>query len=259
MNSCIYAGQVRHRRFTPSYHEFSYTLFMLYIDLDELPGLFSRFWLWSAKGFNFAWFRRADHLGDKKQSLIDSVRDQVEMATGNRPRGPVRLLTHLRYLGHGFNPVSFYYCFDENGRELDAIVTEVNNTPWGEQFVYVLPAREAISKGGILRFKRSKQFHVSPYMPMDIEYDWRFFSPGKKLNVHMENLQENKKLFDATLTLKHYPITSFNLARALISYPLVTSKVVIAIYYEAVRLWLKKIPFHSHPDKKEASEQTNNV
>ncbi len=259
MNSCIYVGQVRHRRFAPRGHQFSYTLFLMYIDLDELPNLFNRFWLWSARRFNMAWFRRADHLGDPKQPLIDAVRDRVENVTGHRPQGPVRLLTHFRYLGYGFNPVSFYYCFDTSWRKVDAIVAEVNNTPWGEQHTYVLPARDNEGKGRYLCFKRSKEFHVSPFMPMDIDYDWRFLVPGERLNVHMENYRAGNKLFDATLTLERLSLTSLNLARVLVGFPFVTAKVFGAIYFEALRLWLKKTPFYSHPKDKEAPERAKQV
>lgn len=257
MNSCIYEGQVRHRRLTPRSHEFRYGLFLVYVDLDELPGLFDRFRLWSSGAFNLAWFRRGDHMGDPARSLKAAVCDQVESATGTRPRGPVRLLTHFRYLGFGFNPVSFYYCFDEAGERVETVVCEVNNTPWGEQHVYVLPARESVGGGSHLRFKRGKEFHVSPFMPMDITYDWRFSTPDEQLNVHMENYRHGEKVFDATLTLHRRPISSRVLALVLVRHPLMTLKVVAAIYFEAFRLWLKRIPYHPHPESKEAPQKAS--
>ena len=147
---------------------------MMYLDLDELPDLFKPFWLWSNGGFNLASFRREDHLGKAHHSLSDSVRDSIEQHTGKRPTGPIRLLTHLRYLGYGFNPVSFYYCFDANDEKLETIVCEVNNTPWGEQHLYVLSEQDLHDQqqeeGSIMRFQRNKEFHVSPFMPMDIQY-----------------------------------------------------------------------------------------
>lgn len=255
MKSCIYEGQVRHRRFSPRKHEFKYALYLMYVDLAELPSLFDRFWLWSTRRFNLAWFRREDHLGQKTRPLIDEVRDKIEASVGNRPAGPIRLLTHFRYFGYGFNPVSFYYCFDENDEKIETIVCEVNNTPWGEQHLYVLPEKDNQGQSGHLKFFRTKEFHVSPFMPMDIDYDWRFTQPGERLNVHMENHQKGQKLFDATLTLTRAEITSWNLARILIQYPWVTTKVVMGIYFEALRLWLKKTPFYSHPVKKEAPEE----
>jgi DUF1365 family protein len=226
---------------------------MMYVDLDELPALFDRFWLWSARRFNVAWFRRQDHLGDKGVSLSDALRDHVEVVAGTRPTGPVRLLTHFRYFGYGFNPVSFYFCFDEEGDRVEAVVCEVNNTPWGEQYVYVLPREDDQGVNGHLRFQRDKRFHVSPFMPMDMHYDWRFLEPKELLNVHMENYRENEKVFDATLTLSRQPISSRTLAMVLIRYPLVTLKVTSAIYFEALRLWLKRTPVHSHPDNKNSA------
>ena len=255
MKSCIYEGLVRHRRFAPRTHEFDYRLFLMYIDLDELPNLLDRFWLWSARGFNLGWFRREDHMGDHAQPLADQLRDHVEAETGKRPAGPVRLLTHFRYLGFGFNPVSFYYCFDEQDERVETVVCEVNNTPWGEQHLYVLSDGEDAGEGDHMKFERDKEFHVSPFMPMDIQYDWRFNQPGKSINVHMQNFREGAKLFDATLRLQRTEISSSNLARVLVKYPLVTIKVVAGIYFEAARLWLKKTPFYSHPGNKEAPEQ----
>jgi len=227
----------------------------MYVDLDELPGLFDRFWLWSDRRFNLAWFRRQDHMGDPDRQLVEVVRDKLEDAMGKRPAGPIRLLTHFRYLGYGFNPVSFYFCFDDRDENIEAIVCEVNNTPWGEQHLYVLPEKDNLGKGGHLKFLRSKEFHVSPFMPMDIDYDWRFSKPHDLLNVHMENYRKGDKLFDATLTLERTQITSASLARVLIQYPWVTVKVVLGIYYEALRLWFKKTPIYLHPDKKEAPEE----
>ncbi len=254
MKSCIYEGQVRHRRFTPRSHQFSYRLFLLYLDLDELPDLFDRHWFWSARQPNLAWFRREDHMGDPGESLDSSVRATVQRATGTRPDGPIRLLTHLRYFGYGFNPVSFYYCYNRDDTQLQTIVAEVNNTPWGEQHCYVLPASEHIGHGRHQRYKRQKEFHVSPFMPMDIDYDWRFGLPEKRLNVHMENFQAGDKVFDATLLLQQTPLTSANLARVLLQYPVITITVVVGIYWQALKLFLKKVPFYSHPDKKEAPE-----
>lgn len=257
--SCLYVGQVRHRRFTPRPHHFSYKLFLMYLDLSELPSVFDRFWLWSIEKTNIASFRRRDHLGDKNLPLDTSVRNHIEAETGRRPEGPIRLLTHLRYFGFSFNPVSFYYCYDKAGKQLDFIVAEVNNTPWGEQYCYVLDSRNnraadyhtgnSAPDARLHRYFENKRFHVSPFMTMDMQYDWRFSVPNNALSVHMENYQQDKKVFDATLKLEKREITGANLALTLIQFPMVTLKVVTAIYYQALLLWIKKIPFVNHPGK----------
>ena len=257
MNSYLYVGQVRHRRKSPRTHQFSYKLFMSYLDLDELPTLFNRYWLWSAKRFNLAWFKRSDHLGDPAQSLSESVRNRVEQETGHRPMGRICLLTHLRYFGFGFNPVSFYYCYDKN-EQLHSIIAEVSNTPWKERYEYVFlvntlkpdPAK------GFYSFSNEKRFHVSPFMPMDIHYRWHVTRPDQKLSVRIENLQAEEKVFEADLDLQRVEINSRSLRRILIQFPLVTSKVVLAIYFEAFRLWIKKTPFYSNSSRSHEEQQT---
>ena len=251
MKSGIYFGQVRHRRMAPVAHAFNYRMFMLYLDLDELPGVFRGRWFWSARRASLARFRREDHLGHHRRPLDVCVRDLVEQQTGERPRGPIRLLTHLRYFGYVFNPVSFYYCFDEDDTRVECIVAEVNNTPWGERLCYVLPGSEDQGAGGHQRFRPQKQMHVSPFMPMDVDYDWRFSAPGKRLSVHMENAHGGRKIFDATLKLEREEIGSAALARALAAYPLMTFKVIAAIHWQALKLWWKGAPVYDHPSKAE--------
>ncbi len=247
MDSALYVGTVRHRRRLPSGHAFSYRLFMLYIDLAELPELFDRVPCFSARRPALAWFRRADYLGPADQSLDEAVRARVEASTGERPSGPIRLLTHLRYFGYCMNPVSFYYCFDADGETLRWIVAEINNTPWDERHAYVLAvdAAEAAGRGWSWRFR--KAFHVSPFMPMDMDYDWRFDLPGNSLHVHMDSTREGQRSFDATLSLERRALTAGSLNRALFSFPLLTLKVATMIYWQALRLWVKRMPFYAHP------------
>ena len=249
MKSGIYLGRVRHRRLAPVPHGFRYRMFMMYLDLAELPRVFQGRWLWSAQRPALARFRREDHLGDPDRPLDEAVRDLVQRETGRRPEGPIRLLTHLRYFGYVFNPASFYYCFDTDDDRLETIVAEVNNTPWGERHCYVLPQERNHGKGGHHRYFPSKEFHVSPFMEMDIDYDWRFNTPGKRLTVHMENARQGEKIFDATLSLERREIRGCSLAVVLTTFPLMTLRIIVAIHWQALKLWLKGVPVHDHPDK----------
>jgi uncharacterized protein len=249
MHSCLYAGQVRHRRFAPKPHAFDYRIFYVYLDLDELDTVFSDRWLWSTKKSAVAHFERADHMGDTTVSLRQAVADAVEQQTGVRPQGPIRLLTHLRYFGFVFNPVSFYYCFDSAGTKVETIVAEVNNTPWGEQHIYVLPQNRNTGSERHARFALDKAFHVSPFMPMDIHYNWALTTPEQHLGVHMENYYADNKIFDATLALVKHPINAKNCASVLFRYPLMTLTVITAIYWQALKLLFKGAPVYDHPAK----------
>ncbi len=243
MESALYFGSLRHCRFIEPQRKFTYALFMAYLDLAELDTVFAGRAFWSTKGPNLAWFRRADHYGPAQLPLDEAIRRLVEERTGSRPGGPIRLLTHLRYFGYCFNPVSFYYCFARDGRSVETVVAEVNNTPWGERHMYVLPRASAD-----LRFEFAKAFHVSPFLGMNMDYVWRFGEPGEQLWSQMENRQGGARVFEAALTLERRPISRATLARTLAGYPAMTVKVVAAIYVEALRLWLRRAKFYPHPD-----------
>lgn len=278
-HSALYEGTLRHRRYSPVEHRFTYPLFMAYLDLDELPELFDGRWLWSARRPALARFRRRDYLGDPAIPLAEAVRDLVRERTGVRPAGPIRLLTHLRYFGHGFNPVSFYYCFSPDGARVEAVVSEVTNTPWKERYCYVVSAYGGNGNGSVAGrvHELEKDFHVSPFFDLDQRYGWCFSEPGERLMVHMENFERPGvrpgepgvtppagkrkqvaadgddrlvKVFDATLDLARREITGRSLARVLVRYPFLTLAVVARIHLNAVRLWAKRVPFYDHPDKR---------
>jgi DUF1365 family protein len=226
-------------------------MFMMYLDLAELPQLFRGRWFWSVRRTALARFRRSDHLGDPAVPLDEEVRQLVFHETGQRPSGPIRLLTHLSYFGYVFNPVSFYYCFNKGDTRLETIVAEVNNTPWGERHCYVLPQSLDQGVGSNKRYFPEKEMHVSPFMEMDVDYDWRFNTPSDLLTVHMQNLRKGQKIFDATLVLHRKEITGGSLASVLLSYPLMTLKIILAIHWEALKLWLKGVPVTDHPAKEQ--------
>jgi DUF1365 family protein len=229
---------------------------MMYVDLGELPELFKGRWLWSASRPALAWFRRADYLGPTDLPLDEAVRTRVEEHSGAPPRGPIRLLTHLRYFGYCFNPVSFYYCFDPSDRYVETIVAEITNTPWSERHSYVLTdAMNHYASEKKKRFQFTKDFHVSPFMDMDMSYDWRFVAPGRQLVVHMENIAKGSTVFDATMRLTREEIDGPALAKTLALHPVMTWKVIAAIHWQALRLWWKRAPFYMHPSKRQLTEE----
>lgn len=247
MHSCLYEGEVRHRRFASARHEFAYRLVLLYADLDELPTLFAGRWFWSVERANLVSFRRRDYHGDPALPLADAIRDLVAARTGRRPAGPVRLLAHPRWLGYVFNPLALYYCFDAAGEAVEAVVGEVTNTPWGERHAYVLPVPPGRVGARRQSFRSAKELHVSPFFDEAMEYRWRLLLPGEQLVVHLENHAGGAKLFDATLRLRRREIGSASLARALVVHPAMTARVWAAIHLQALRLWWKGVPFVPHP------------
>ncbi|MCH2123602.1 MAG: DUF1365 domain-containing protein [Pirellulaceae bacterium] len=254
MQSCIYEGQVCHRRMAPVKHEFRGRIFLMYLDLSELQQVFQRHWLWSTRRVAVARFCRTDHMGEGDQPLEEVVRNFVESKGYPRPEGPIRLLTHLRYFGYVNNPVSFYYCFEKESETLSAVVAEVNNTPWGERHCYVLSPEQFDSRDE--KSVIDKEFHVSPFMPMDVQYTWGLSSPDRQIKVFIENRQKGEAFFNVNMRLERREITSANLSRALLRFPLMTWRVVAGIYWQALRLWLKGTPFHKHPGQKTNNSQS---
>ena len=251
LRSAIYEGSVRHRRRVPCEHEFRYGMAQLYIDLDELDRVFRGRWLWSNGRRNVAQFRRCDYLGPEDVPLAEAVRERIRAADGTVADGPIRILTHLRYFGHVFNPVTFYYCFEADGTTLRHVVAEITNTPWKERHAYVLPVAKAGRRGRTWCWDFPKAFHVSPFMAMERDYRWTFTEPGDDLHVQMDVSRDGAREFDATLSLHRRPLDGAGLARVLWRYPLMTAQVVGAIHWQALRLWLKQAPVHDHPTRLE--------
>jgi len=226
----------------------------MYFDLDEIQTVFHRRWFWSTQRPALARFCRKDHMGEAEQPLEDSVRDFVTKSGRPRPNGPIRLLTQLRYFGFVMNPVSFYFCFDKETQEVQTIVAEVHNTPWGEQHCYVIDADQF--RPGSEKQPTEKVFHVSPFMPMDLLYFWQFTEPEGSLTVNIENHCTDGKFFDVMLRLDRREMTTANLTRALIRFPLITIYIFAAIYWQALRLWMKRIPYFPHPKHSQSSEKS---
>lgn len=242
-SSCLYHGVIRHRRLEPR-REFTHRLALAYLDLEELPGLLggrlvSRRW-------GLVRFRRRDYLGDPAVPLDRAVRDLVGERTGERPAGPIRVLTHPRSFGHCFNPVSFYYCFDPADERIQAMVAEVTNTPWRERQAYVLAAGRA--SGSVLDAEFAKEMHVSPFMGMDHRYRVRASTPARTLSVHIASSRAGTTVFDATLSLRRRELTKASLARTTARYPAATVRVLALIYAHALGLRFAGVPTHRHPN-----------
>lgn len=286
--SAIYEGTVRHRRnATPDEpragHEFTFPLFMAYLDLSELAQVFSLSRWWSMDRVAPVRLRREDCLSPHDLPIDEAVRQRVRRELGWRPAGPVRMLTHLRQFGYVFNPVTFYYCFDPAGTRVDAIVAEITNTPWKERHAYVLDRREAEQRvepdqaAGSLRWRFRKSFHVSPLLPMDVDYDWAFSQPGERLAIHMNltpamgakrdlgdgatrpsdapvptaslgaSASPPPRLFDATLTLRRRELSAAAMRAQVLRFPFMTARIITRIHWEFLRTYLKGARIRSHP------------
>lgn len=222
---------------------------MMYLDLSELDRVFNGRWFWSTSRFALARFKRENYFGDPSEPLDKSVRDLVKVRTGTRPEGPIRLLTHLSYFGYSFNPISLYYCFDRYDARIETVVAEVRNTPWGERHCYVLADRMNLGDLQTRRFRTEKKLHVSPFMNMNVTYEWLVTEPKDDLVVRINNSVNEERLFNATLILRRQEISGRALAGILVGFPFMTLKVIWGIYWQALMLWLKGCPVQTHPAK----------
>lgn len=249
--SGIYRGWVRHRRRAEQRHDFRYPLAMVLLDLDDLVGTFNHSPWWSLERFNLISFKHQDYLQTNTagQGIAAAVKHHIKEATGCDFSGCIQLLTHPRYFGFVMNPVSFYFCSDQG--QLEYIVAEINNTPWDERHSYVLPVEQGdgqtLGNSRQYAFNFAKDFHVSPFMPMDLDYQWRFTVSDQTIRIHMNLLRKGEKVFDATMQGEQEAFNARNMLRLPIQYPLQTVAVVARIYWHALRLWLKGVSFFSHP------------
>lgn len=241
--SAIYEGFVRHRRKTPRKHEFTYKVFMMYLDLDELARVINLSSFWSCKRCSLARFKREDFHGDPNIPLKQAVTKTIERYTGREFDGSVRMLANWRYYGFNMNPLTTYFCFDRND-QLIYILAEVTNTPWNERRAYFIDCAERTTQSiNTVDAEFDKDFSVSPFHPLDMKYFWKSTVPDNTLSIHIENELKGQRVFDATLVLERVAISSKALNRILIRYPVMTVKVFIAIYWQALKLFVKGVPF----------------
>lgn len=241
MHSAIYSGIVKHTRLLPRVHTFCYPISMFFIDFNELADLQKRYWFLSVDKFNILSFKRKNYLSQ------DRVKKEIALAGFYYDSDKVVILTHLSYLGFCYNPVSFYYCYNAEGNILQFILAEINNTPWNEKYVYVLECQENRDQ---YLFEFQKKFHVSPFMKMHMDYIWKLNKPDLDINIHMKNMECNLLQFTVNMHLKKNRLTNFSIFHYILLYVLITYRILLRIYWQAFRLWLKKTPFYTRPGEK---------
>jgi len=238
----IYEGTAAHERPGPHRRGFAPRLFLAYLDVDALPASLDRLPAWSARRPAPVHFRREDFFDGNTGPLGDAVRELVHARLGRRPTGPLFLLAHLRTLGWSFNPVSVYYCWQPDGLALDAVVLEVTNTPWGERHWYVFDARH-----GATTQTAPKEMHVSPFLPMDVDYRVTWTVPGDRLDLEVIVQRGGTTIFAAALRLKRTALDRRTALTVLLRYPVLTLRVSITIYRRALGLFVGRVPLYRHP------------
>jgi len=253
INSCLYKALVMHHRLSPKEHRFHYEIFMFYLDLDEIDGLSKRLKFMSRNRFNLFNFRDKDHLQlpkenpDTSKNIRQHITDYLSQNGVEIGNGRIMVLTNLCTVGYQFNPVSFYFCYNEQNKPICSVV-EVCNT-FLEMKPYFLGAET--KTGNEFKLNTEKFFYVSPFIAMDTNFDFDLQIPGEKLQMKIDDYdKEGKRFFISTLSGTRKPLTDKNLFLYFISFPLITLKIIGLIHWQALKLWLKKIPYH----KKEADK-----
>ena len=213
-------------------------------DYAEIPELERNGYL-SGSRFGHARYLRSDHFGPVREPLEATIRNTIRTETTLEPDGPIRLLTQLRTWGYYFSPLNLFFCFERDGETLQAIVAEVQNTPWKERHCYVLWQGNRDEQTG--QYRHEKAFHVSPFLPMELSYRWRTATPSEMINVSIQNFDDNRELFRAMMNLRKIPWTKPNMRRLLARHPFMPLQIVAAIHIQAFKLWRKKCPFFAHP------------
>lgn len=248
MHSAIYSGVLTHRRDLQPAHRFAYRMRLLWLDLDETAALFARARGWSLTGPAFGWLRRRDYLRPETPSLKQAVADEVAAQLGVRPQGPIRMLTTPRVFGIGFNPLTLYYCYHEDGRTLEYVLAEVRNTPWLERHCYALDLRTATVGHAGMPAEHPKQFHVSPFLPLNLHYHWQLSEPGELLSVQIRNSRDGVTVFRATLAVqREAELSSQRLQRELWLHWPQGLKTLAGIYWQALKLIARRARFYGHP------------
>ena len=236
-NSCLYVGSVTHKRFKPKEHYFKYKTFSLYLDLDDIEKVHENISFFSYNKFNLISFYDKDH-GDRDGSSLKLwVKKKLDEAGIKKEIKSVNLLCYPRIFGYVFNPLSIFFVFDKYS-SLIAIMYEVKNT-FGEQHTYIFKTKD----NNLIKSHCDKKFHVSPFMDLNSTYNFKILKPGKKLSIIIDQRDKEGKLLFASQDGVKIKLNGKNLLISYLKHPLMTFKIISAIHFEALRLWLKRIKF----------------